>query len=48
MVLIMTVFIILERTQIKSFFYTIIPTNVSKYIETRELAIINSLYEWLK
>ncbi len=48
MVLIMTLFIILERTQIKSFFYTIIPTNVSKYIETREWAIINSLYEWLK
>ncbi|MDD5213769.1 MAG: AI-2E family transporter [Candidatus Gracilibacteria bacterium] len=48
MVLIMTLFIILERTQIKSFFYTIIPTNVSKYIETREGAIINSLYEWLK
>jgi predicted PurR-regulated permease PerM len=48
MVLILTFFIILERHEIKNFFYEIIPNDASKYLKKREDNIIDSLYDWLK
>lgn len=48
LIFIMSFFIVLERKDIKSFFYNIIPNNISIYLKTRENAIIDSLYEWLK
>lgn len=48
LIFIMSFFIVLERKDIKSFFYNIIPNNISVYLKTRENAIIDSLYEWLK
>ncbi|MDD4151512.1 MAG: AI-2E family transporter [Candidatus Gracilibacteria bacterium] len=48
LIFIMSFFIVLERKDIKNFFYNIIPNNISIYLKTRENAIIDSLYEWLK
>jgi hypothetical protein len=39
---------VLERKNIKKFFYEIIPNKVSKYLSSREDKIVSSLYEWLK
>ncbi|MDD2566206.1 MAG: AI-2E family transporter [Candidatus Gracilibacteria bacterium] len=48
LVFIFTFFIALERKQIRSFFYKIIPENISKFIFSKEDKIVDSLYNWLK
>ncbi|MDD2907644.1 MAG: AI-2E family transporter [Candidatus Gracilibacteria bacterium] len=48
MIFIFNFFMVLERKNIKKFFYDIIPSKISKYLESREVKIVNSLYEWLK
>ncbi|MDD3793799.1 MAG: AI-2E family transporter [Candidatus Gracilibacteria bacterium] len=48
MIFVFNFFMVLERKNIKKFFYDIIPNNVSKYLSSREDKIVLSLYEWLK
>lgn len=48
LIFIMSFFIVLERREIKWFFYNILPRNISNYLKSREEKIIESLYEWLK
>lgn len=48
MVFIFNFFMVLERKNIKKFFYEIIPLKISRYFQLREDKIILSLYEWLK
>jgi len=48
MVFVFNFFMVLERKNIKKFFYDIIPNKVSKYLSSREDKIVNSLYDWLK
>ncbi len=48
MVFVFNFFMVLERKNIKKFFYDIIPWEVSKYLSSREEKIVSSLYEWLK
>lgn len=45
---IFTFFISLERKQIRSFFYKMLPERYSRYILAKEPEIINTLYNWLK
>lgn len=45
---IFTFFIALERKDIRSFFYKILPEKYSKYILSKENDIIETLYNWLK
>lgn len=45
---IFTFFLSLERRQIRSFFYKILPERYSKYILSKEWDIVNTLYNWLK
>ncbi len=45
---IFTFFIALERKQIRSFFYKMLPERYSRYILAKEPEIINTLYNWLK
>lgn len=48
MVFVFNFFMVLERKNIKKFFYDIVPGEVSKYFSSREDKIVWSLYEWLK
>lgn len=48
MIFVFNFFMVLERKNIKKFFYEIIPSVLSKYLESRETKIVNSLYDWLK
>ena len=48
MIFVFNFFMVLERKNIKKFFYEIIPSILSKYLESRETKIVNSLYDWLK
>lgn len=48
MIFIFTFFIILERKQVRNFFYSILPLNISKYIYEREKEVVKTLSEWLK
>ncbi len=48
MIFIFNFFMVLERKNIKNFFYDVIPWKISKYLISRETKIITSLYEWLK
>ncbi len=48
MIFIFNFFMVLERKNIKNFFYQIIPWEFSKYLLSREDKIVKSLYEWLK
>lgn len=41
-------FMALERKSIRSFFYKIIPTNISIYLEEREDKIVDILFNWFK
>ncbi len=46
--LIFTFFILLEREDIKKFFFEILPNKLSNYLAKKEPFVVNSLYEWLK
>jgi len=48
MIFVFNFFMVLERKNIKKFFYDIIPISFSKYLSSREDKIVSSLYEWLK
>lgn len=48
LLIIFTFFIALERKQIRSFFYTILPKKTSKYILSKETSVVDTLYNWLK
>ncbi len=48
MILLFTFFIVLERKTLRSFFYAILPLNVSKYIYENEKKVIDTLFVWLK
>ena len=45
---IFTFFIALERKQIRSFFYKMLPETYSKYLLKKEKDVVNTLYNWLK
>jgi len=45
---IFTFFIALERREIRTFFYKIMPINYSKYLLLKEEFIVKSLHNWLK
>jgi len=47
-ILILTFFMILERKEIRNFFYDIIPSKTSKYLLSKEEKIVWSMYEWIK
>lgn len=48
LVFVFTFFIALERDDIRSFFYKIIPNRYSKYILSKEDKIVETLFNWLK
>ncbi|MDD5770051.1 MAG: AI-2E family transporter [Candidatus Gracilibacteria bacterium] len=48
LVFIFTFFIALERKDIRSFFYKIIPENLSKYILSKEKTVVHTLSNWFK
>ncbi len=48
LVFVFSFFIVLERKQIREFFYKIIPEELSKNILSKEEKIVNNLYNWLK
>lgn len=48
LVFIFTFFIALERSEIRIFFYKIIPENLSNYLLSKETKIVDTLFSWLK
>lgn len=48
MILLFTFFIVLERKNLRNFFYAIMPLKISKYIHNNEKEVINTLSIWLK
>jgi predicted PurR-regulated permease PerM len=48
MVFIFTFFIALERHNLKDFFYKIIPTKISLYIQSKESEIVYSISTWFR
>ena len=48
MVFIFNFFILIERKNIRKFFFEIIPSKLSNYLQFRENDIVNTFYYWLK
>lgn len=47
-IVILNIFLVLERKKFKNFFYSLLPKNSVKYLKNREDEIMNSLYSWIK
>lgn len=48
MILLFTFFIVLERKNLRKFFYAILPLKISKYIYENEKKVVDTLFVWLK
>lgn len=48
LVFVFAFFIALERKEIRTFFYMILPHKTSKYIELKEKTVVKTLWSWLK
>jgi hypothetical protein len=43
-----TLFIALERNDLKNYMYEILPKKISSKIQSKEEKIVKTLYKWLK